>query len=259
VPTLRVKPAEEQATQGRMDERLTHDHMLGGRILLAQPDSGLRAAIDPVLLAAAVPARPGARVLDLGTGSGVAALCLARRVAALRIAGLELQADLAALARRNAALNGLAMDVVRGDVAAVPFAARVFDHVMANPPFLPARMGTLPPSRGKRLAVGEGEAGLARWVEAALALVKPRGSVTFIHRADRLAELLSALGRGAGAIVVFPLWPRLGEPAKRVLAQARRGVAAPLRLAAGLVLHEADGRYTEAAESVLRDAAALTL
>ena len=242
-----------------MDDRLTQDRLLGGRIVLAQPKSGLRAAIDPVLLAAAVPARPGTRVLDLGTGSGVASLCLARRVAALQMTGLELQPELAALAQENAALNGLAIDIVRGDVAAPPFAAGAFDHVMANPPFLLAGTGTLPPSRGKRLAVGEGEAALARWVETALTLVKPRGSITFIHRADRLAELLSALGRGAGGTVVFPLWPRQGEPAKRVLVQARRGIATPLRLAAGLVLHEADGRYTEAAESVLRDAAALPI
>jgi tRNA1(Val) A37 N6-methylase TrmN6 len=238
---------------------VTEDRLLGGMITLRQPATGLRAAIDPVLLAGAVPARGGETVLDLGTGTGVAAFCLARRVAAA-VVGLEIQAELAGLARANAVLNRLAgrVAVVRGDVASAPFAAGCFDHVMANPPFLEAGTGTLPPDRAKARAVGEGAADLAAWIGAALRLVRRRGSVTIIHRADRLAAVLAGFG-GAGGIVVFPLWPGDGKPAKRVLVQARPGIAAPLRLAPGLVLHAPGGAYTEAADAVLRDAAPLAL
>ncbi len=202
-------------------------------------------------------------MLDLGTGSGVAALCLARRVPGCFVVGLELQPDLARLAEENAALNGLDASVaaMQGDVAALlpALAPGSFDHVMANPPFLESGSGTLPPSAGKALAVAEGAADLAIWVGAALAMVRPRGSVTVIHRADRLDALLAALAGRAGEIVLFPLWPGPGKPAKRVLLRARRDVATPLRLASGLVLHEPDGRYTPAADAVLRDAAALPL
>lgn len=240
---------------------LTEDRVLGGRVLLRQPADGLRAAIDPVLLAAAVPAAAGQTILDLGTGSGVTALCLARRVPGCRVVGLELQPDLTRLAAGNAALNELveAVAIVAGDVAAAPIAPGSFDHVMANPPFLEAGTGTLPPVAGKALAVAEAAADLAIWLRAALLLVRPRGSVTFIHRADRLDALLGALAGRAGGIVVFPLWPGVGKPAKRVLVRARRGIATPLVLSAGLVLHGPDGRYTADAEAVLRDAAALVL
>ena len=88
--------------------------------------------------------------------------------------------------------------------------------------------------------------------------------ITLIHRADRLDDILARLHGRAGAITVFPLWPRGlngggGTAAKRVLVQARKGVKSPMKLAPGLVLHEADGGYTAAASRVLRDGAGLDL
>jgi tRNA1(Val) A37 N6-methylase TrmN6 len=90
-------------------------------------------------------------------------------------------------------------------------------------------------------------------------MARPKGSITFIHRADRMEQLLAQLSGRAGEIVVFPLWPGQDKPAKRLLLRARKSVATPTRLTPGLVLHEADGRYTAAAEAVLRGGAALHL
>jgi tRNA1(Val) A37 N6-methylase TrmN6 len=244
-------------------EPVTEDRLLGGRLVLRQPANGFRAAIDPVLLAAAISAEAGRRVLELGAGTGAAALCLARRVGGVQVAGLDRQQDLVAHAAANAALNGLADRVafLAGDVRLPPadLLAGSFDHVMANPPYLEAGRATLPPDPARALAVGEGAADLRVWLDCALRLVRPRGSITVIHRADRLDALLAGLFGRAGEIVVFPLWPGAGKPAKRVLVRARRGVETPLRLASGLVLHEADGRFTAAAEAVLRDGQALVL
>jgi len=243
---------------------VSEDALLGGRIRVRQPHRGERIAIDPILLAAAVPARRGERVLDAGAGTGAAALCLARRVAGVRVTGLERVTALVGLARTNAALNRLASRVAMraGDIAEPPAAIALggFDHVMANPPHLETRRAQPSPVAGRRAARMEDNVTLDEWVRFCLATVRRRGSVTLIHRADRLDAILGALSaHSAGEVVVFPLWPKQGRPAKRVIVRARKGVATALRLAPGLTLHEADGRFTAAAEAVLREAAPLEL
>lgn len=86
---------------------LTEDDLIGGAVRLLQPKSGYRVSMDTVLLAAAIPAKPGEHVLDAGTGSGGAAMCLARRCERVLVSGIEIQPELTVLARRNAELNGL--------------------------------------------------------------------------------------------------------------------------------------------------------
>ncbi len=242
---------------------ITEDALLGGRIRLRQPARGYRVAVDPVLLAAAVPAAAGETVLDAGAGTGAAALCLARRVAACRVTGLEVQPDLAVLAAGNAALNGLS-DAVRireGHVAALRSGPEPggFDHAMTNPPYLRARESRVPPSAAKAAATVEGDTGLASWLRICAGAVRPRGTVTVIHRADRLDEIVPVLSESCGELVVFPLWPRRGADARRAIVRGAVGRGTPLRLAPGLVLHEDGGGYTPAAEAVLRHGAALAL
>ncbi|MEX2650258.1 MAG: methyltransferase, partial [Alphaproteobacteria bacterium] len=124
----------------------------------------------------------------------------------------------------------------------------------------PARAAARGSASRRGATVERGGAGLEAWVRHALALARPRGTLTIVHRADRLDDLLAALVGRAGSIVVFPLWPgRDDRPAKRVLVSARVGSRAPLRLVPGLVLHEPGGRYSDRAESVLRHGAPLEL
>jgi tRNA1(Val) A37 N6-methylase TrmN6 len=242
---------------------ISEDGLLGGRIRILQPAEGYRAAIDPVLLAAAVAPAGGTQVLELGCGTGAASLCLLARCPEVSVTGLELDRDSAALARRSAALNGLEarFQVVEGDLLRPPpeIGERPFDQVICNPPYNAAASATASPKAGVARAHAEGEAALADWLAAALGLVKPKGRVTVIHRADRLGELLAALDGRAGEIVVFPLWPGGDKPAKRVLLRARAGVAAPMTLARGLALHEPGGAYTAKAEAILRDGHGLVL
>jgi tRNA1(Val) A37 N6-methylase TrmN6 len=253
-------PAEQP---GAPAEGVSEDFLLGGRLRLRQPASGYRVAIDPVFLAAAVPAGPADNVLDVGSGVGAASLCLAARVRGCRVTGVEMQRDLVRLAGDNIVLNDMSarLSAMRGDLLALPprLAPGAFDHVMANPPFLAAGSATVPGDAGKAAANVEGEANLAAWVRVALAMVRAKGSLTVIHRADRLDALLALLAGKAGEITLFPLWPGDGKPAKRIIVRARKGIASPTRLLPGMILHEADGRYTTAAEAVLRDAAALEM
>lgn len=242
---------------------LTEDRLLGGRIRLRQPESGYRVAIDPVFLAAAVPVEPQQLVLDAGCGSGAAMLALAARVPSCRVIGIELQRELVRLAGDNIILNGMEnrLSVMLGDLLRPPprLSFGAFDHVMANPPFNERARAPAPPLPGKAAATTEGKADLAAWVRFALAMARAKGTVTFIHRADRVDDLLGQIAGHAGEVVIFPLWAGAGKPASRVLVRARKQSAAPARLAAGLVLHEPDGRFTAEAEAVLRDGAGIDL
>jgi tRNA1(Val) A37 N6-methylase TrmN6 len=244
-------------------DEVTRDTLLGGKVRLAQPKSGLRAAIDPVLLAAAVPARPGERAFEAGAGTGAAALCLARRVPGVDVTGIEIDPALAALANTNVSDNGLAerVRVAAGDLFALPpeLAGARFDHVVTNPPFHESGAGTHSPDAARRRAKVEGTGGLAAWLEACLGLLAPAGALTLIHRADRLEDVLAALMTRAGAIVVVPLWPGKGQAAKRVIVAARPSSAAPLEIRPGLVLHPPGGGYTREAEAILREGRALPM
>lgn len=249
----------DAAPSGAPDADVTSDALLDGRVLLRQPRSGFRAAIDTVLLAAAVPAADGDRVFELGAGCGAAALCLARRVAGVHVTGIELQPALVRLAGENIRTNGAqdAVDIMLGDIAG-PLPPRVqglFDCVLFNPPYLDAARARPPADAGRAAAHVEADTGLAAWTACAQATLRPKGTLTLIHRADRLDDVIACLRGRFGGITVFPLWPRTGQPARRVIVRARKGVATPLVLAPGLVLHEADGRYTAAADAVLRGAA----
>ena len=239
---------------------LTRDAFLDGRLRLWQPRAGYRAATDPVLLAAFVPARSGERVLDLGCGAGTAALCLAARVPGLDLHGLELQPDYADLARRNAAENGLALTVHDGDLRRPPAALRrlVFDHVLANPPFH-HRDATAAADPGRDRANREAGATLADWIAAGLRRLAPGGRLVLVHRAGRLDAILAALSARAGAIEVLPIASRAGRPASRVLVRARKDRAGPLTLWPPFTFHAGSSHtrdaesYTAEAQRLLRD------
>ena len=239
------------------------DHVLGGRVVIRQPSGGYRSAIDPVLLAAAVPDVKNGCVLDVGSGVGTAALCYAMRAHEARVTGLEVQLQLARLAEHNVEANGVSarMRVVVGDLLDPPSELQPasFDEVMANPPYLQAEHADPSPNEVKAVSTIEGEADLACWVRFCVRMVKPAGGVTFIHRADRLDELLALLVGATGDIVVFPLWPTTGQSAKRVIVRARCGAKGPLRLSAGMVLHDGANSFTAEAEGVLRGGAILNL
>jgi tRNA1(Val) A37 N6-methylase TrmN6 len=234
------------------------DRLLGGRLRLTQPKHGYRVAIDPILLAAAIDATAGQRILDAGCGTGAAALCLATRALECTITGVERDAELAALARANVTANAMDSRIAVVERALEAYSG-TFDQVMTNPPFYEADTHTRSPQATKAGAHGETALDLAGWVKATARLLKPGGRLTLIHRADRLGDILQAVEGRFGAAAIFPFWPRDGVPAKRILVSAIKGRRTLPRLLPGLILHQADGAYMAAAEAILRDAAPLDL
>lgn len=242
----------------------TTDGFLGGALSITQPKRGYRAGVDPVLLAAAVSASAGARVLDIGCGVGVAGLCLAHRVPGIALAGLELVPELAALARTNGAANDIDFSVHTGDVSAMPAALRSesFDHVITNPPYFDRSKGSAAPGL-KETSMGE-QVPLAVWIDAAIRRLKPKGRLTLIQHAVRLPEVLAACDDRLGALQVLPLASRRGRAADRVIVHAIKGARGAFSLLAPLVLHTGDQHthdgeadYCPQVRVVLRNGAAL--
>jgi tRNA1(Val) A37 N6-methylase TrmN6 len=254
-------PTDVESDAGALP--VTEDAFLGGRLSIRQPKAGPRAGVDAVFLAAACPARPGESVLEAGAGSGIVSLAVARRVTGASVMGVEIDPRLAALAEGNAAANDLA-GVVRfteGDVtrpsSAFPFAPSSFDHVLANPPFLATGEARLPPDPILRRAHAADPSEWDGWLRFLTAFARPKGTLTLVHRADALARFLPLMEGRFGSLTVCPLFPRTAEPATRILIQGIKGSRGPLKLCQGLVLHRADGGFTDAAEAVLRHGARL--
>jgi len=262
-----TEPARDTSADGSSAEpsipetEISADSLLGGRLRIRQPVDGFRAAIDPVLLAAAVPAQSGDSVLDAGTGTGAALLCLAARVAACRILGLERDEATARLGRENIESNGFSnrAEIAVGDIARPPrrLSPGSFDHVIMNPPYLDPSRARPPVDSGRAAAMVEGSATLADWVTFAYEMLRERGTLTVIHRADCLDRLIASLTPRFGGITVFPLWPGRNRAAKRVIVRAAKNSREPAVILPGLTLHNDDGTFTAPAECVLREGQAL--
>lgn len=241
----------------------TLDGFLDHRLLIRQPASGAhRAGLDAVLLAASVPSAARGHVVDLGAGVGVAGLAVAARLTEVRVTLVEIDPVAAALARANGEENAAAVGdraaVVEGDalvavgLAAAGLGTHSADVTILNPPFHPADRGRPSPAAARALAHLARPDDLSRWLTAAARLTHPKGLMVMIHRADELARILGAIGTRFGSLEILPVHPREGEPAHRLIVRGRPQGRAPLKLLPGFMLHEADGRFTAAADAVLR-------
>lgn len=246
----------------------TDDAVLGGRLRLTQPRRGHRFGHDGVLLAAATAARPGEHVVDLGAGVGLAGLALAARVPELTVTLVDIDPQLVSLAAKNARRNGLE-HCVRALALDATATARAFaaagltpgsaQRVMMNPPFNDPRRQQRSPDTPRARAHAAGPRLLTAWCKTATRLLAASGVLTLIWRADGLPALLAAFGGRFGAITAMPVYPRPQAAAIRVLVSATKSSRAPFGLAPGLILNDADGNSSAAAEAVLRQAAALPM
>jgi tRNA1(Val) A37 N6-methylase TrmN6 len=245
---------------------VSEDAFLGGRLLLCQPRSGHRAGHDAMLLAAATAAHPGDRVADLGAGVGAAGLALARRVEGIALILVERDSGLAELARRNAASNAIPADVAMLDVTAgaAAFTAAGLgpdsvDVVLTNPPFNDGARHRASPDAARASAHMATSVTLETWVHAARRMLRSGGRLTMIWRADGLAEVLGALSRGFGSLVVQPVHGGPDKPAIRILVSAVKGGRTPTKILAGLMLAGATGAPDREVAAVLAGQGVLTL
>lgn len=241
-----------------MEQELTDDLLLGGRIRIRQPKRGYRVNVDTLLLAAAVEVQPGVRLLEAGCGVGAALIAVAARSENAKFVGLERDANMAAIARENLAMNGMSTiaEIVTGDVLGRDANRDVFDGVFFNPPFDTDGEGRAPSDARRHAYIAD--APIERWIAALADRLTGGAALTLIHRAAKLPEILTGLEGRLGGVEVLPLRPHSQAPAKRVLVRARKGSRAPLRLLKGYDLHgESDAKYTPEIAAVLQGEALL--
>lgn len=235
----------------------TRDDFLGGRIRLHQPKNSYRMGTDTVFLAASLMIEKGEAVLDMGSGTGGILSCLAARISGdATLHGLEIQPEFLEFANRNISENSFEDRITyfEGDVANPPAVCEPnsYHQVVTNPPYLEAGQAVAPPNPSLSMAHMDSHVLLGDWIRHCLRMVRPMGYLTLVQRADRLDDILNALHGRAGDITVFPLWPKAGVAARRVIVRARKGGRGAFSLKSGMVVHKSDGTYTGEAENILR-------
>jgi len=242
----------------------TDDSLLGGRVSLLQPARGHRAGTDAVLLAAAAPVEPEDVVIDVGAATGAVGLMVAARQKDARFIFVERDPALAELCRRNCGLNGIAGEVATADILdrtsrlAAGLVPECADLILTNPPFLEEGQARLSPNRQKAAAHALPGGGLEAWLKACTGLLRPKGRLVVIHRADRLNDCLRSLGKGMGDLRLRFVHPAADRPAIRLLLSGAKGSRAPLTILPPVFLNGPEGRFTPQAEALHRGEALLT-
>lgn len=239
---------------------ISDDAILNGRLRLFQPRRGHRFGHDAILLAAATPAEPGDRIIELGAGVGAASLALLARIPGIKMTLVDIEPSLVDLASENLSRNGFANTAraVRLDVRApesmfndAGLPAGAFDLVLMNPPFNDASLQASPDTARRAAHVASGDT-LRIWLQRAAYLLRPDGKLALIWRASREHQVLLDLQTAFGAVTIWPVYPAPGRLPIRILINARKGGDNSVRRVHGLTLTDQGGRPSAEAESILR-------
>ena len=235
--------------------KVSKDEFLGGLLTLKQPIKGYRITSDSIFLAASISVKKGEKILDVGAGTGAILSFIAARlgegIKTLTLHGVEIQDDLIALARENGPdfisyFNGNIFRDIDG------CKANCYDHVISNPPYYEKGKTNPSPYKTKAVAQGGDMVDLDLWIERSMRMVRPKGYLTVVHRADRLGDIVKIMSKKAGAIIIYPLYSKVGKDANRVIIRAQKDANGPLTLKSGMVVHKCDGSYSDEAEDILR-------
>ncbi|GAB6082635.1 methyltransferase [Desulfuromonas carbonis] len=212
---------------------------------LIQARKGYRFSLDPLLVVTFADFKKGDRVADLGTGSGVIPLLVARRCASTRVVGIEVQADLADRARRSVALNQMTgqITIVAGDLrqSQPELPSQSFDVVLANPPYRRPGSGRVAPGVERAAARHELAGGLEDFLAAAARLLRDGGRFYLVFLAERLAELFVSMRQHQlEPKRLRSVHGRSGDPARMVLVEGRKRGGAGLVIEAPLFIYDGE-------------------
>ena len=223
------------------------EELLPGALKILQSEAGYRYSIDPFLLAAFVSLPAGAKVVDLGSGSGVISLLMSQKDPLAKVVGLELQDTMVERSRRSVALNSLQdrVEIVQGDVRDLPASLMPgsFDVVVSNPPYRSAVSGRLASGDERSRARHELAGGLVDFLTAANILLKPGGRFFIVYLAERLPELMAEMR----CLKLEPKRLRMvssreGDEARLILVEGRKNARPGMKVESPLVIYKGAGR-----------------
>ena len=234
-------------TELKPGERL--DDLQRNHLQIIQNPEKFCFGMDAVLLSGFAKVKPGEKVLDLGTGTGIIPILLSAKTQAAHLTGLEIQTESADMARRSVLLNGLdeRIEIVEGDIkeASRIFGAAAFDVVTCNPPYMIGQHGLQNPDGPKAIARHEVLCTFEDVAREAAKLLRPGGKFYLVHRPFRLAEII-------GTLLSYKLEPKrmqlvhpfINKEPNMVLLEASRGGNSRMTVEPPLIVYKEQGVYT---------------
>ncbi len=234
----------------------TSDALFGGRLIVCQEEKGYRFSLDAVLLAGLTHIRKEDRVIDLGTGCGVIPLVIAYRgKTEQKIAGIEIQPELAELAKKNVEKNnfGSRIEIHQMDFRdlANEFEPGSFDLALSNPPYRKPGSGAVNPCRQKAIARHELCATIADVLKAAGYLLRQGGRIAIVYPATRLGNLLHcAIDHGFSPKRLTLIYSYPGGPGRLVHLECRKAGGEELKVEQPFYIYGENGAYSDAMQKV---------
>ncbi|UCD71169.1 MAG: tRNA1(Val) (adenine(37)-N6)-methyltransferase [Syntrophobacterales bacterium] len=233
----------------------TLDHLFPGNIKIFQKKKGYRFSIDSILLAHFVRLKEGQKVVDLGTGSGVIPIILAKKAKSTEIWGVEIQDELAKMAKRNIEINHLQgrVHILQGDARNLVnrMESEEFDIVLTNPPYRKIRSGRLNPQRQKAIARHEIKGSLTDMAKIGFCLLRPKASFYLVYPAVRIADLITCVRESHLEPKRLRLvHPNMEKGAQLILVEAIKWGRPGVEIHPPLFIYDLNGQYSEEMRSI---------
>ena len=251
-----------------MSNEKTLDGFLGDKLKIFQLKNGYRAGHDAVILASSIKAKKGDNCLELGLGSGVVSICLAHRVAEIKILGFENNPSMLEISNENIKINNFQKTIkvlnidIEGKLEKLDklnkLKSQTFDHVYANPPYFIKGTSSIPENNNKKAANIGNNKTLEAWIKKSLTFSKSGGTITFINHINNLPELLYLFSKKMGGVEVTPVFSKRNAKASRVIISGVRDSKKMMKFNNGLILNNSNGKPTRRIENILRYGASLS-
>lgn len=215
---------------------------------IIQNDEGFCFGIDSILLTEfARDMKNNKRIVDLGTGTGIISILLSKKISVKEIIGVEVQKEVAEMARRSIIMNDLQdiIKIVSEDINNLQLERNYYDYIITNPPYKKSGTGLINKSDNKIISRHETTANLEQWIKVSNGLLKDKGAIYMVHRPERLNEIIGILKNNKlePKRIRF-VYPKISKESNLVLIKAVKSGNEFLKVEKPLIVYNEDNSYT---------------